>query len=243
MKTGHAKNVESFEKLLGICTGFGAAYAPSKTSIKLVAINTVLASAQQSLQQVKVAQNAFDNSSNNRESSITALRKLASRIISALEATDATRQTVEDGKSIVRKITGSNYYILREPVPSGATGETEMVVSKSRSQRDAYSMVDNFAKLLQAVTAEANYKPAETDLQVVTLGTTLTVFRDRNKSVNQAELNLQNARIARNKVMYTDANSMHASAMAIKKYVKSVFGLGSEQYSQVAKVSFTKTVK
>jgi hypothetical protein len=243
MKTGHAKNVESFEKLVGICTSFGAAYAPSKTSIKLAAINTVLASAQQSLQQVKVAQNAFDNSSNNRELSITALRKLASRIINALAATDATSQTVSDGRSIVRKING-NSYVLRAPVPASAAGTSTLeVVSRSRSQRDAYSMVDNFARLLQTVTTEANYKPVETDLQVVVLGTTLTLFRDRNKAVSQAELTLQNARIVRNKVLYTDTNSMHASAMAIKKYVKSVFGSESEQYELVAKVSFTNRAK
>jgi hypothetical protein len=243
MKTGHVKNVESFEKLVGICTSFGAGYAPSKTSIKLAAINTMLASAQQSLQQVKVAQTAFDNSSNNRELSINALRKLASRIINALEATDATSQTVNDGRSIVRKINGSSYALRAPVLASEASNTTLEVVSKNRSQRDAYSMVDNFARLLQAVTAEANYKPVETDLQVVTLGTTLTLFRDRNKSVNQAELTLKNARIARNKVMYMDTNSMHASAMAIKKYVKSVFGAASEQYRQVAKVSFTNNTK
>jgi len=52
-ETGHAKNVANFEDLISFCTGYGTAYNPTKNSIKIAAMNTLLASARNSLQTVK----------------------------------------------------------------------------------------------------------------------------------------------------------------------------------------------
>jgi hypothetical protein len=59
-ETGHAKNVANFDELIGFCTGYGVAYNPSKASIKLAALGTLLAAAQASLASQKTAKTAFD---------------------------------------------------------------------------------------------------------------------------------------------------------------------------------------
>jgi hypothetical protein len=233
MKKGHVKNVEAFEKLIGICNSFGAAYKPAKASIKLPVINTLLTSARQSLEQLKSAQVAFANTGNVRDASVENLRKLATRIINALEATDAASKTVDDGRLIVRRIAGKTVKD-REPVPGENTRET--TTSRPRSHRDATSTIDSFALLVQTVTAESNYKPLEPELQAATLGTGLTAVRDQQRLAVQAATALTTARITRDKVLYSDATSLINTSAAIKKYVKSVFGPTSDQYKQVSVV-------
>jgi hypothetical protein len=237
MKKGHVKNVEAFEKLIGICNSFGAAYKPAKASIKLPVINTLLANARQSLDQLKSAQVAFVNTGNTRAASVESVRKLATRIINALEATDAGSKTIDDGRLIVRRIAGRPV-MQRESVP----GENvrEATAFKSRSHRDATSTIDSFALLVQTVTAETNYKPLEPELQAATLGTTLTTVREQQRLAVQAATALTTARIIRDKVLYNDATSLINSSAAIKKYVKSVFGPTSDQYKQVSAVKIIK---
>ncbi|MDD4215542.1 MAG: hypothetical protein PHR81_12100 [Bacteroidales bacterium] len=105
-ETGHAKNVANFEDLISYCTGYGTAYNPTKNSIKITAMNTLLTSARNSLQTVKTTKTAYDNGTNAREIAFTNLKKLCTRVVNALEATDATKQTVDDAKTINRKIQG-----------------------------------------------------------------------------------------------------------------------------------------
>ena len=44
-ETGHAKNVANYEKLITDVTTLGIAYNPSKTNLKLTALNTQITAA------------------------------------------------------------------------------------------------------------------------------------------------------------------------------------------------------
>ena len=41
-ETGHAKNVSNFDELISYALGYGSTYNPSKASIKLTALQTLL---------------------------------------------------------------------------------------------------------------------------------------------------------------------------------------------------------
>ena len=94
-ETGHAKNVATFEDLISFCTGYGATYNPSKAVLKLPALTTQLTGANAALQAVKVAKTAYDNATNAREVAFKPMKTLATKIVSALAATEATKQTVD----------------------------------------------------------------------------------------------------------------------------------------------------
>jgi hypothetical protein len=114
-ETGHAKNVANFEDLISFCTGYGVTYNPSKVAIKLPGLTTVLTNASAALQSLKVAKTAFDNATNAREISFKPLKSLATKIIGALSATDAAKQTIDDAKSINVKIQGKREWTHHLP--------------------------------------------------------------------------------------------------------------------------------
>jgi hypothetical protein len=111
-ETGHAKNVATFEDLLSFCTGYGATYNPSKAALKLPALNTQLTAANAALQTVKVTKTAYDNATNAREVAFKPLKTLATKIVNALTATEATKQTVDDVKTTRSHLKNSKISLL-----------------------------------------------------------------------------------------------------------------------------------
>jgi hypothetical protein len=241
-ETGHAKNVGNFDQLIGFCTGYGAAYNPSKPSIKLPALTASLTTAQTALASQKAAKTAFDNATNAREITFKPLKKLSTRIVNALMATDAARQTVDDAQSINFKIHGKRARAKpnTKPISEGEAIAPDHTISVSQLGFD--NLIDHFAKLIQTVSAEPLYKPNETDLQVAGLNTMLADMKAKNKAVTTAIANISNARIARNKVLYAESIGLVDISFATKVYVKSVFGSGSPQFKQVSKISFTNMI-
>ena len=85
IETGHAKNVATFEDLISFLTGYGTTYNPTKAALKLPALTTQLATANSTLQVVKVAKTANDNATNARELAFKPLKPLATKIMNALQ--------------------------------------------------------------------------------------------------------------------------------------------------------------
>src|SRR5690606_5273125 len=105
-ETGHAKNVANFEDLISFCTGYGTAYNPSKAAIQLPALNTLYSNAQNALAGLTSNKTVFDNTTNARQAAFEPLKKLTTRIVNALDATEATDALVKDAKTINGKIQG-----------------------------------------------------------------------------------------------------------------------------------------
>lgn len=246
-ETGHAKNVANFEMLITVCTGYGAAYNPSKTSIKLLELPNLLAAAQAAVAAVTSAQNAFLATTNARELAFAELKPLATRIVNALAATSTLDTTVDDARSINRKIQGGKAKKITttdkvEVPPAGAEttttpGEEEKHISTSQQSYD--NQLDNFRKLIDLVTKEASYKPNEADLKVTALNTLSKNMHTRNNNVANALTAVNNARIARDKVLYATDTGLYDVAQAVKKYVKSLFGAGSPEFKQAGHIRFT----
>ena len=102
--------------------------------------------------------------------------------------------------------------------------------------------LDNLSKLVNLLSSETGYAPNENELKVATLNTMLTTMKAKNTAVINAITALSNARIDRNKILYKEGTGLYDIAMAVKAYVKSVFGATSPEYKQVSKIKFTKTV-
>jgi len=242
-ETGHAKNVANFEDLISFCTGYGTSYNPSKNNIKIPQLTTLRTNATNAIQVVKTTKTAFDNTTNVRETTFANLKKLSTRIVNALEATDATKQTVDDAKTINRKIQGKRADNSKsaKTTPTTTTPTAEPTDSSiSVSQQSFDSLIDGFTKLIQVVTSEPLYLPNETDVKVVTLNILLTNMKAANTNVINAATSYSNARITRNTTLYAADTGLTDIAGEVKKYVKSVFGATSPQYKQISKLKFTK---
>ena len=181
-ETGHPKNVANFEDLISFCIGYGATYNPVKVSIKIPALNTVRTNGQNSLTAVNIANTAFINTTNTRVIVFDPLKPLSTRIVSALSATDATDELIEDAKTINRKIQGSRKKPLPPPDPNNP-GDTTSV-----SQQSYDNLIENFARLVELVKSEPTYTPNEVDLQTASLDALVLDLRAKNTAVINATI-------------------------------------------------------
>jgi hypothetical protein len=244
---GHAKNVANFEDLISFCTGYGTAYNPTKNSIKIAAMNTLQTTSRNSLQTVKSTKTAFDNATNSREIAFENLKKLCTRVVNAMGATDATKQAVADAKTINNKIQGKRANNKKNPpiVPpaDSTTPPAPEVLQISVSQQSYDSLIENFGKLIVSVTAEPLYIPNETDLKVTALNTLLTNLKTTNTAVINATPAYRSALISRNTLLYQPDLGLVDTAFEVKKYVKSVFGAKSQQYEEISGLQFKRLKK
>lgn len=102
-ETGHAKNVANFQDLIEFVTGYGATYNPSKKGLQLPQLIILKTSAENSLSDVITKNTAYNNKVNDRISAFSGLKSLSTRLVNALQTTDATTETINDAKTYNRK--------------------------------------------------------------------------------------------------------------------------------------------
>lgn len=243
-ETGHAKNVANFEDMISFCTGYGGNYNPSKPAIQLPNLIALHGNAQNAVADVNSANTAFINATNARQIAFNPVKPLATRIVNALDATDASDELVKDAKTLNRKVQGSRKGAGTKPetppIPPDTATEDKKI---SVSQQSYDSIIENLGKLGELVLSEPTYTPNEVDLQPATLQTFHNNLKAANTAVINATTAISNARIIRNQILYAPKTGLYDIAQEVKKYVKSVFGATSPQYKQVSKIKFTKPRK
>jgi hypothetical protein len=240
-ETGYAKNVANFETLISFVTAFGATYNPSKETLKPAALQTLLSTAKTSLNTVNVALSTYSNVVAAREYAFVPFGKLITRVNNALKATDTTTQVDDSAKTIVRKLQGTRASAkLTEEEKKSLATEGKEVNQISASQMGYNDQVENFDKLISLLSSIPQYVPNEVELNISSLSTLRDSLRTKNTDVITAEVQLSNARIARNEIMDKPLTGLVDIAFDTKVYIKSVFGASSPQYKQVSKLEFKK---
>lgn len=239
-ETGHANNVANFESLITSATAFGTSYNPSKDSIKLPALQALLTASKESLNALNIAQSAYSNAVAARESAFEHFSKLVTRVNNALKASDTTVQVDESAQTIVRKLQGKRASAkLTDEDKKALEAEGKEVNQISVAQLSYDSKLENLDKLIMLLTSVPLYNPNEEDLKVESLKTLYNEFKAMNNDVLTATIQLSNARISRNDILYKPLTGLVDIAFDAKVYIKSIFGATSPQFKQVSKLSFT----
>jgi hypothetical protein len=245
-ETGHARNVANFERLIAICSGYGAKYNPSNSALQITSLQEILNRSRNCLQDINIQMAAYKKAIGARQSCFTTLRPLATRVVNALAATDAPAKVKEDCRSINRKIQGARALTGKTVAASssGAAADaseaepTEKSISTSRQSFDL--LAEHFSALIAALSSEPAYQPNETELQLSALQTCYANMIQANAAAAHAGIGLAKARILRNNVVYGDKSGLCDVAAAVKAYVKSVFGNTSPEYRQISGIRFSK---
>lgn len=235
-ETGHAKNVANFQDLIEFVTGYGATYNPSKISLKLPQLITLKASADSSLVDLILKNTNYNNKVNERIIAFSGLKSLSTRLVNALQTTDASTETINNAKTFNRKMQGKKASSSQTPIDPKASAPTTI----STSQQSYDQLIQHFAGLTSVLEAEASYAPNESDLQIATLQAKIADLTAKNTAVATAYTSISNSRIARNETLYSSTTGLVEIALEVKKYIKSVFGATSPQYAQVKSIKFTK---
>ncbi len=235
-ETGHAKNIANFQDLIAFVTGYGATYNPSKSTLKLPQLNTIATTSQSKLADVITKNTSYNNSVNDRIIAFDPLKALSTRLINAIETTDAPKEKIEDAKSFNRKIQGKRSSSSTIPADPNAPAPTTI----SASQQSYDQQIQHFSGLIAVLQSETSYTPNESELKIITLTAKQTDLITKNNAVSTAYTNVSNSRISRNKTLYDEATGLVNIATEVKKYIKSVFGASSQEYAQVKGIEFKK---
>lgn len=239
-ESGHAKNVVAFENLINFCSSYGIGYNPPKDSLKLSALESLLAEVNASLKEHKVAKANFDNAASVRKLAFHPLKKLAAMVVTALAASGAPQEKVNDTKAINKRLRGKKSKAIMQPlivVEGGPASEPVRTVSVSQQIFD--TLIEYFEQLIEAVAAEPLYLPSEDNLKVAALKALLNDLRTKNTEVINTFAVSSSARIVRDKVMYAHDVGMVDTSAAVKVYVRAVFGGSSPEYKQLIRLRFT----
>lgn len=234
----HIKNVEALEKLMEICIGYGGTYKPDSTNLQITSLTDLLGNARQAFDEMYSAETLFENATNSRRVAFKEMRKLSTRMISVLKSCGAIDLTIDDAKSSIRKINGQRLTDRQSP-PTENEEQPSEKKRMARGQSYAY-LTEHFAKLVETINAEVLCNPLEPELTKESLNQFVARLRSLNSGVVLAFVQLNNARVMRNAFLYRNNTNLFKTAMAVKSYVKGAFGFSSAQYSEIAKIRFTK---
>ena len=145
--------------------------------------------------------------------------------------------TLDQAKSLNRLIQG-NTKKATTTVEEG--GETPKTVSTSRQSYT--QQAENFGILLQLLATIPSYNPNEDDLKLANLTTYHASLMSSTQGVDQTEAQLNAKLIERDQILYADGTGLYSIAQNVKKYVKSVYGAGSPEYSNVSTIKFTSPI-
>ena len=238
-ETGHANNVANFESLIISATAFGESYNPSKESLKLPALQALLSASKESLNAVNMVQSTYSNAVSARESAFEPFSKLITRVNNALKASDTTVQVDESAQTIVRKLQGRRASAkISDEEKSALEAEGKEVNQISVAQLSYDNRLENLDKLIMLLESVPYYKPNEEDLKVASLKALQSDLKTKNNDVVIASIQLSNARIARNELLYKPLTGIVDTAFDFKVYIKSIFGATSPQFKQISKLKF-----
>ena len=235
-EVGHAKNVANFQDLIEFVIGYGATYNPSKNSLKLPQLIALKDNAQAKLNDVITKNTIYNNKVNERMVAFGNLKSFSTRLVNALQTTDATNETINNAKTFNRKMQGKKASTAQTPTDPNTPAPTTI----STSQQSYDQLIQHLAGLKSVLETEPSYTPNEVELQIATIDSKIADLSVKNTAVATAYTNISNSRISRNETLYTSENGIYETASEVKKYIKSVFGASSPQYNQVSGIKFSK---
>lgn len=242
-ETGHAKNVANFETLVTHLTGYGAVYNPSNTNIQLSSLNEKATAARSINEQVHDLAAKNSNAIAIRNLAFQPLKKLSTRILNAVKASDVAQQIIDNAVTHNRKIQGQRASVkITDEEKQKLAASGTIVNQVSASQQSFDSQLDTFDKQIKLLATIPTYKPNEVELQQTTLTTLYNDLLQKNLDVVSKTSELSTFRLNRNKILYDTETGIVALALDAKNYSKSLFGVSTPQYKQISGIPF-KTIK
>ena len=241
--TGHNKDVANFETLIAFLTEYGAVYNPSNVNIQLSNLKNSAALALSTNQQVNDMAAKNSNAIAARDLAFETLKKLSTRIMNAVKASDVAQQVIDNVATHHRKMQGQRASAKLNDDEKQKLAASGVIVNQiSASQQGFDSLVDTFDKLIKLLATIPNYAPNEVDLQQITLSNLYASLLNKNRDVIANNSQLSTFRVNRDKILYDAETGIVALAFNVKNYVKSIFGSNNPQYKQISGIPF-KSVK
>jgi hypothetical protein len=232
-EVGHAKNVANLQKLTEQVTTY-TLYNPPVENLKIPNLQTLYTTANTKLTELEDKRNANKNAITLRQTTFENLKSTSTRIINLLNILGLPQGTLDQAKSLNRLIQGGQ----KKTTPTPEEGK-ETPKTASTSRQSFTQQADNFGILLQLLATIPTYTPNEDDLKLTNLTTYQAALMTTTQAVDQTEAQLNAKLIERDQILYADQTGLYTIAQNVKKYVKSLYGATSPEYTTISNIQFT----
>ncbi|MDQ8144154.1 hypothetical protein [Chryseobacterium sp. CFS15] len=232
-EVGHAKNVANLQKITQQVTTYSL-YNPPIENIALANLQTLYTTATAKLAEVEDKRNANKNAIIIRQTAFENLKSTCTKIVNLLEILGLPQGTLDQARSMNRAIQGSSKKTTTPPEEGKEASKTASTSRQSFTQQ-----AENFGILLQLLATIPGYTPNEEDLKLNNLTTYHASLMSATQGVDQTEAELNTKLIERDKILYAEGAGLYTIAQNVKKYVKSLYGATSPEYTNVSAIEFT----
>lgn len=239
IESGHVRNVTNFECLIAAAELLGTSYNPSRSSLALPALKSVLGEATESLNALKLAVSVHERAVSERKLAFASFGHTVTRVFNALKSSDSSAESDQSVAILVRKLRGQRVSDrLSKEELEALKAEGIEKKQNSSSQMSFDTRLDNFDKLVYLLSVIPEYMPNEPEIRVEGLKSLYADLHAKNTAVINAHAAMYNARIHRFNILYRPITGMVDLALDAKLYIKSIAGNGSLPYKQISKLSF-----
>lgn len=235
-EVGHAKNVANLQKLTEQVIVYPL-YNPPIENLAVVSLQALYTNASTKLSEVEEKRNANKKAITLRQTAFENLKPTCTRIINLIDILGLPQGTLDQAKSLNRLIQGGQKKTSTQPEENKEAPKTASTSRQSYTQQ-----ANNFGILLQLLATIPTYTPNEDDLKLTTLSTYHASLINATKAVDQTEALLNAKLIERDQILYADGTGLYAIAQNVKKYVKSLYGATSSEYTNVSAIKFTSPI-
>ncbi len=220
-------------------------YNPANDNLKIPALETKYTAGDGVVSSVAAARAPYKLAITDREAAFRGLRALVVRSRNYLKASGASKGVVEDAETFVRKLGGARRTSKPklEPVtpdPGANPPVVEDEGNSSASQMSYDNQVGNFESYIEILKNVSQYNPNEADLKVTALTAFAASLTAKSNIVSTRSATLNQARGQRDKVLYTDEDSIVTTAQMVKSYVQSALGTNSQLFKKIKGLRFIR---
>jgi hypothetical protein len=235
-ETGHGINISNYKLLIDKCTGYGAAYAPSNNELKIGSMTTQWDDVKTKHDALITALQQSKVPINEREQLFKGLSKLVTKVNAMVGSIKATASFKKDVKGLADKIRG--FKLSTKKLADGTPDPQDV----SNSHMSYVMRTENFKSLIDLITTNALYDPAEAGLKITDLNNLYTEMDTMNTQIGTILTPVEQARIARDKGLYNTDNGVLVTAKNCKNYVKGLYGASSAEYKLISGIKFKNIV-
>jgi hypothetical protein len=228
-ETGMATYVGHLRQLIAVVEVFGERYAPANTRLTVSALTQLADAAKEGIAQVSRMIPPCVEAEWNRHEAFARLSPLATRIGATAKAGDIKPAALAQIEELVHKIHGRSRHRVK-PDEGGN--------HFSATHRSFTEQIERLTQLIELVEAQPGYQPSVADLTPPALRLYAGELSRLNRMAFTAESALTAARRERDEILYAPVTGMTDTALAVKAYVKGVFGAQSHEFREVNHISF-----
>ncbi|MBD3905197.1 hypothetical protein NAL32_11935 [Chryseobacterium sp. Ch-15] len=237
-EVGHAKNVANLQKITQQVSTYSL-YNPPIADITVPSLQVLYNDANAKLTEVGDKRNANKNAIVVRQTAFENLSSTCTSIINVLEIVGLPQGTLDQAKYFTKTIQGTSNKKTNPDSQQPSTDNPQPSTKNSTSRQSFTSKAENFGLLVQMLSTLPAYTPNEDNLKLQNLSTYHELLKASTLTVDQTESELNTKIIERDKILYAEETGVYAISLKIKKYVKSLYGATSPEFTTVSAIEFT----